>query len=234
MSLTGFLFGNVDEEGNLSDNELDNELRNTLGEGENYLSGILGSTLFSENTDRKGKEKEDTESDTEQNIDAGIASAASTNEYASPAIQPTKDAIDFSDFNELADETAVSRAWSANLPMASASALRFNTAAVGRVPMDEDYDEEEDETGFGQDDSNVLLTEQIRTESTAQDGQISGRGLAQYGEEGAEEEEVFDDLFESSELAQPRSHANKAAADIARELAKQQPVGTATSFDLQQ
>ncbi|KAJ2459030.1 hypothetical protein GGF42_001709, partial [Coemansia sp. RSA 2424] len=59
MSLTGFLFGNVDEEGHLSDNELDDELRNTLGgeDANSYLSGILlGSALFSDGAAKRGGE----------------------------------------------------------------------------------------------------------------------------------------------------------------------------------
>ncbi|KAJ2183692.1 hypothetical protein EV181_004757, partial [Coemansia sp. RSA 532] len=48
MSLTGFLFGNVDEDGNLSDTEMDTELRDTLGESGGYLSQVLGSSLFSD------------------------------------------------------------------------------------------------------------------------------------------------------------------------------------------
>ncbi|KAJ1746642.1 hypothetical protein LPJ79_005767 [Coemansia sp. RSA 1821] len=182
MSYTGFLFGNVDEEGNLSDNELDNELRNTLGEGENYLSGILGSNLFSETVDKKGKD-----------ADNGKAGTASTNEYASPAIQPTKDAIDFSDFNELADEAAVSRNWSMS------SGVRFNTAAARDVPMDEDYDEEEAE--FGQD---VLLTEQIQPEAEQDDAYES------------------DELFESSESTQPQPHS-KSLQHVPRKIKRITP-----------
>ncbi|KAJ2585424.1 hypothetical protein EV177_009950, partial [Coemansia sp. RSA 1804] len=59
MSFTSFLFGNVDEEGKLSDSELSNELRETLGgeEAGDYLSGVLGSTLFNDGEDNGGENR---------------------------------------------------------------------------------------------------------------------------------------------------------------------------------
>ncbi|KAJ2685403.1 hypothetical protein IWW39_004292 [Coemansia spiralis] len=130
MSLTGFLFGNVDEEGHLSDNELDSELRNTLG-GEDtneYLSGILGSALFSEGAPTKRDDDEDEDDD-------GAAGPSST-----PAIKPQRDAIDYSDFNELADDAAVPRRdkWGDD------AGFKYGTT-VERAQVDDDYDDDEEE-----------------------------------------------------------------------------------------
>ncbi|KAJ2817270.1 hypothetical protein GGI24_005455, partial [Coemansia furcata] len=128
MSLTGFLFGNVDEEGHLSDNELDPELRNTLGgeEANEYLSGILGSALFSEGA--PNKQDDDDEDDEEQGP------------VSTPAIKPQRDAIDYSDFNELADDSAVPRRdkWEDDV------GFKFGTT-VERAQVDDDYDDDDEE-----------------------------------------------------------------------------------------
>ncbi|KAJ2496811.1 hypothetical protein GGH96_005562 [Coemansia sp. RSA 1972] len=110
MSLTGFLFGNVDEDGNLSDTEMTAELRDTLGESGGYLSRVLGSSLFTD----KVKPSAETTGD--------------------ESIKHAKDAIDYSDITELADDTALKNA----LP--TASTFRFSTL---RTQMDDDYDEED-------------------------------------------------------------------------------------------
>ncbi|KAJ2402396.1 hypothetical protein GGF41_007573, partial [Coemansia sp. RSA 2531] len=129
MSLTGFLFGNVDEEGHLSDNELDPELRNTLGgeEANEYLSGILGSALFSEGAPNKQDDNDEE--------DEGATGTVST-----PAIKPQRDAIDYSDFNELADDAAVPRRdkWGDDV------GFKFGTT-VERAQVDDDYDDEDEE-----------------------------------------------------------------------------------------
>ncbi|KAI8149894.1 hypothetical protein BJV82DRAFT_585138 [Fennellomyces sp. T-0311] len=85
MSLAGYLFGNVDEQGRL-DNDLDEELRESL---QHVDSGVI-SKIF--NTDTfglaHGENDENVEESTEQD---------------QPQLQPTthaSDAIDYSDFNE--------------------------------------------------------------------------------------------------------------------------------------
>ncbi|KAJ2481732.1 hypothetical protein IWW56_001541 [Coemansia sp. RSA 2131] len=164
MSLTGFLFGNVDEEGNLSDTEMDTELRDTLGEGGGYLSQVLGSSLF---TDTKSKPSDADNWDTETN-------GATRRDYESATVKHAKDAIDYSDITELADDAGPKR-WD-SLPQAST--FKFNT--LGRTQMDDDYDSE------GEAD----VVDEVH--EGAQDHEYSGS-----------EEEAFDDLFESPEHAKP-------------------------------
>ncbi|KAJ1943193.1 hypothetical protein FBU59_002984, partial [Linderina macrospora] len=129
MSLTGFLFGNVDEDGKLSDTELDDELRDTLGgEGaSNYLTGILGSSLFNDAPEKPTSKQ--------------TAAAAPKDGLAS--IQPHADAVDFSDFNELAEDAAVPKKWRADmLPPQLPMSVRPQ-ATVARAEVDDDYDSEE-------------------------------------------------------------------------------------------
>ncbi|KAI8320429.1 hypothetical protein GQ54DRAFT_298684 [Martensiomyces pterosporus] len=141
MSLTGFLFGNVDEEGRLSDSELDDELRNTLGgeEASEYLTGVLGSSLFNDAPDKKPQTDAPTRGDS---VSAMQASTAPTPATGSPTIKPNADAVDFSDFNELADDAAVPMRWRENLPM-PAMRLKHSTAVL-RADVDDDYDSDED------------------------------------------------------------------------------------------
>ncbi|KAJ1813173.1 hypothetical protein LPJ56_003554, partial [Coemansia sp. RSA 2599] len=139
MSLTGFLFGNVDEEGNLSDNELADELRDTLGGDDtsgNYLSSMLGSSLFADSAD-KGKAIDRAQTLT-PHTDAG---AAPTPLLGSPEIRPAQDAIDYSDFNELADDAVVSSRWDRQ-EMPLSTTLKYG-AEVERAQVDDDYDEDE-------------------------------------------------------------------------------------------
>ncbi|KAJ2392071.1 hypothetical protein H4S02_000988, partial [Coemansia sp. RSA 2611] len=201
MSLTGFLFGNVDEEGNLSDTELDNELRNTLGDGGGYLSNVLGSGIFSDSAEGKAKTSksasdDDNDSD-EADIEPGsrVGSAMSTHAYGSPAVRPAKDAIDFSDFNELADDAAVPKKWPGGLP--AGSALNYASTA-GRTQLDDDYDDESDGAGGQPGDAGYGAQMQ---------------GQPEYSEEEEEEEEAYDDLFESPEQAATRPAAAGAGGD---------------------
>ncbi|KAJ2877644.1 hypothetical protein IWW38_006526, partial [Coemansia aciculifera] len=170
MSLTGFLFGNVDEEGHLSDNELDDELRNTLGgeDANNYLSGILGSALFSDGVSKRGNDDEEDE----EEESAGRAST--------PAIKPKRDAIDYSDFNELAaDDASVPRKekWAGD--GLGAGGFKFGTP-VERAQVDDDYDDEDDD---------VMLPAATGVE--AEQGEFAG---------GSSDEEILEDLFDSPEI----------------------------------
>ncbi|KAJ2838347.1 hypothetical protein J3B01_001472 [Coemansia erecta] len=114
MSLTGFLFGNVDEDGNLSDTEMDTELRDTLGESGGYLSQVLGSSLFSDKVNPSNTETMERDE----------------------SIKHAKDAIDYSDITELAEDTVSKN----TLP--KVSTLKFKE--LGRMQMDDDYDEDGD------------------------------------------------------------------------------------------
>ncbi|KAJ2718734.1 hypothetical protein GGI07_005618 [Coemansia sp. Benny D115] len=180
MSLTGFLFGNVDEEGNLSDNELANELRDTLGDDSSsgdYLSSILGSGLFSDSIEKSKTDSEGSKAARE-----------------SSTIKPAKDAIDFSDFNELADEAASAVKWNQALSQVGPVASFKYGETVERAQVDDDYDEEEDyeedeeeEEGAGEGDS-VAPAVAIEETSVGQGDYIES------------DEENLEDLFDSPEL----------------------------------
>ncbi|KAJ2005233.1 hypothetical protein GGI04_002322 [Coemansia thaxteri] len=183
MSLTGFLFGNVDEEGHLSDNELDDELRNTLGgeDTNDYLTGILGSALFS---DGHAKQNEDEDADEEANT------------VSTPAIQPQKDAIDFSDFNELADDAAVPRkAWNDGL----APGFVYGTT-VERAQVDDDYDDDGEE----EDDE----------EDIAEPAGSGMAGEVEQADFAGSDEENLEDLFDSPEVRPADSEADKRPSDL--------------------
>ncbi|KAJ1721418.1 hypothetical protein LPJ53_004048 [Coemansia erecta] len=171
MSLTGFLFGNVDEDGNISDDELANELRDTLGGGDDtggdYLSGILGSSLFLDTI--------------EKSADSGEAPTPSR---GSPEIKPAKDAVDFSDFNELAEDAAVPSRW--NQQEQISSSLKYGST-IERAQVDEDYDDDDDEDV--EDDSMVVGAEVIHT-AAAHDIEAQEAGTDS-------DEEHLEDLFDS-------------------------------------
>ncbi|KAJ2742241.1 hypothetical protein GGI20_004621 [Coemansia sp. BCRC 34301] len=162
MSLTGFLFGNVDEEGHLSDNELDDELRNTLGgeDANSYLSGILGSALFSEGAAKRGDDDDEDEDE-------------ATGRVSTPAIKPQRDAIDYSDFNELAaDDAAVARKDRRGNDGLS-TGFKFGTT-VERAQVDDDYDEDEDDAPLPENGAEAVFAES--------------------------DEEILEDLFDSPEI----------------------------------
>ncbi|KAJ1662604.1 hypothetical protein GGF38_003309, partial [Coemansia sp. RSA 25] len=164
--------------GHLSDNELDDELRNTLGgeDANSYLSGILGSALFSDGAAKQGGEDGDEEEDEE------AAGRVST-----PAIKPQRDAIDYSDFNELAaDDAAVPRKekWSNDGLNAG---FKFGTT-VERAQVDDDYDDDEDEplpaneaeqAEFAGSDEEILEDLFDSPEIKPADGDSSGRRISQ-------------------------------------------------------
>ncbi|KAJ2805145.1 hypothetical protein H4R20_002208 [Coemansia guatemalensis] len=233
MSLTGFLFGNVDDEGNLSDNELDPELRNTLGDSENYLSGILGSSLFSDSGDAKGKqsntaaqddiaeESDHADDDREKNVSI---TATATHAYESPAIRPARDAVDYSDFNELADDAAVPKRWGNGLSQTALAAFKYS-AATERAQVDDDYDSEE-----GGDASTTAI--QARAAESSIAASLSLPPSDRYGDSGTllgeapdangadqneyleSDEEIFEDLFESPVQTATTENA-PAASDLA-------------------
>lgn len=130
-SLTGFLFGNVDEDGNISDEEMREALGgggggSSKGEasGNGYLSNILGgSQLFT-----------DEQQPTPVNDSRSQISM----------VRPTKDAVDYSDFNELATEDTV-----AKVPQPLASSFKYSKE-VERAQVDDDYDDDEEEEEEGE------------------------------------------------------------------------------------
>ncbi|KAJ2157128.1 hypothetical protein GGF46_004718 [Coemansia sp. RSA 552] len=196
MSLTGFLFGNVDEEGKLSDTELDPELRDTLGGGDSsYLSNVLGSSLFSDTSAEgknigKGKQRA-----TSGHAD-GASSAASTHGYGSPAVMPGKDAVDYSDFNELAaDDVGAKRMAVNSLPPLALSSFK-HSSSLERAQVDDDYDSADDGAA-GESIKDRLSLPLVATPMQETDPS-AGVGPQEYSDE-----EEFDDLFESPVQAAP-------------------------------
>ncbi|KAK9762421.1 hypothetical protein K7432_011851 [Basidiobolus ranarum] len=98
MSFAGYLFGNIDEKGHLDNTDLDKELRESLEKAtEDGDSRLLDqffsvSSLGLDQTDEYGKSEDLSEvevTDVEDSIDQ---------------VKPVEDAVDYSDFNELADD----------------------------------------------------------------------------------------------------------------------------------
>ncbi|KAJ2764026.1 hypothetical protein IWQ57_005334, partial [Coemansia nantahalensis] len=239
MSLAGFLFGNVDEDGNLSDSELDSELRNTLGDGErgSYLSSVLGSSLFSDAADKgrpsSAAQREEEEDEDEEDGDeargrtpaaAASLSAASTNAYGSPAIRPAQDAVDYSDFNELADDAAVPRTWAKSMSLATplASGLRHSYSAA-RAQLDDDYDSEEDG------DSGAAAAGVAAAKSLPLP---TGHG-DEAGDFAGSDEENLEDLFESPEqtAAEPTALGAGGADDEIPQIGALPPSGFGEAAD---
>ncbi|KAJ2874516.1 hypothetical protein FB639_004092, partial [Coemansia asiatica] len=222
MSLTGFLFGNVDEEGNLSDNELADELRDTLGGDDtsgDYLSSMLGSGLFSDSAD-KGKVIDRAQTltpHTDTNSDIGAAAADGgdlTPLHGSSEIKPAQDAIDYSDFNELADDAVLSSRWNhQEIPLSSG--LKYG-AQVERAQVDDDYDEDEEEEDRGIESADLATTT----------GSVPSSYVAQQSEEPEyleSDEESLEDLFDSPEKTKPAARSTDAiAADLESDSAKVQ------------
>ncbi|KAJ2226702.1 hypothetical protein H4R99_004645 [Coemansia sp. RSA 1722] len=217
MSLTGFLFGNVDEEGNLSDNELADELRDTLGgddTGGGYLSSMLGSGLFSDSLD-KGKAIDRAQTLT-PHTDTG---AAPTPLRGSPEIKPARDAVDYSDFNELAEDAVVSARWNqSEIPLSSS--LKYGVE-IERAQVDEDYDEDDDEDEQEEEDGGEGVANGVPVDKSSETGHLVTSGLVpSYNAEQAEEpeylesdEENLEDLFDSPERPKPAAKS-KNAIDI--------------------
>ncbi|KAJ3093054.1 hypothetical protein HK102_010959 [Quaeritorhiza haematococci] len=152
--LASFIFGNVDEEGRLENDDLDEELRDSLAQGSaEFLSRFIsGLDALDERTGPSGR---------------------------NDGFQPTNDAIDYSEINELADEAISSTTAPTtsstiqespfqlqpafNLP--DFSDLGFSLAlppvASSTPKADDEYDEVEEE-----DD----LMEELRTESASNAG----------------------------------------------------------------
>ncbi|KAG0164678.1 hypothetical protein DFQ30_009546 [Apophysomyces sp. BC1015] len=124
MSLAGYLFGNVDEQGRL-DNDLDDDLKETL---QRVDSGVI-SKIFSNDTfglDQGGKDEDE-----------------ETTEQIRP--QPTahaSDAVDYSDFNEAVPDDAM---FSDKYYQRGMSALQRKLPRSRLSMVSDNYDEEEEE-----------------------------------------------------------------------------------------
>ncbi|PIA19709.1 hypothetical protein COEREDRAFT_79000 [Coemansia reversa NRRL 1564] len=133
--------------------------------------------------------------------------ATSAHTYESPAIRPAQDAIDYSDFNELADDAAVPKRWGNGLSQTALAAFKYGTA-MERAQVDDDYDSEE-----GGDTSTTVI--QAREAESSIAATLSLPPSDRYGDRGAvlgeptntngveqseyleSDEEIFEDLFES-------------------------------------
>ncbi|KAI7847879.1 hypothetical protein BDC45DRAFT_451157 [Circinella umbellata] len=134
MSLAGYLFGNVDEQGRL-DTDLDEELRESL---EHVDSGVM-SKIF--NTDTFGlehgsREDEDDEDD-ESSLTPNLKPQPQQQEHAS-------DAIDYSDFNEAVPDDQIFNEKYYKRGMGIIQTKQQLPKSRLRI-VTEDYDEEEEE-----------------------------------------------------------------------------------------
>lgn len=102
INMTGFMFGNIDKNGELEDDILDSEAKQHLGSLSQFgLSSLLQEMMRSETENEKanevenninGKEKEKEKNDQDQND--------KDDDY----LEKSPSALDFSDINELAED----------------------------------------------------------------------------------------------------------------------------------
>ena len=96
MNLTGFLFGNVDENGVLENDVLDPEAKQHLGSLYHFGLGSLLQKIISE---EKGKEDNGDQSNADKILENGEC-LSKDDEFA----EKSPSALDFSDINELAED----------------------------------------------------------------------------------------------------------------------------------
>ncbi|KAJ2558113.1 hypothetical protein EV175_000958, partial [Coemansia sp. RSA 1933] len=247
MSFARFLFGNVDEEGKLSDSELNDELKETLGgeDADDYLSGVLGGALFNDGTSgdqqqkkkrKRGAEESDSDDDKYSGPKTG---GTATPANMSSAIRPAKDAIDFSDFNELADDAAVPTNWGPPGELTSTSTFKYSSS-IARAQVDDDYDsEEENEKGKDGGASDLFATPAapvvgsesvlaVMTEDEAAVYSVDNHDLPIDSDE-----ESLEDLFDSSAKPSAATAADKSLSshdDAAASLGKV-PAAAMTHMD---
>jgi len=97
LNITGFLFGNIDDNGQLEDDILDPDAKQHLASLSrlglsSFINEMMSTDSNAEEKENKGNEKED------QNVTVNDTNV----DYL--AKSPT--ALDFSDINELADDTS--------------------------------------------------------------------------------------------------------------------------------
>jgi len=99
LNITGFLFGNIDDNGQLEDDILDSEAKQHLASLSRLgLSSFINEMMSNEcSTEEKENDKTDNQKGQHQN---GISNDMDIDYMAK---SPT--ALDFSDINELADDT---------------------------------------------------------------------------------------------------------------------------------
>ncbi|KAI9488428.1 hypothetical protein BDB00DRAFT_848017 [Zychaea mexicana] len=171
MSLAGYLFGNVDEQGRL-DTDLDEELRESL---QHVDSGVI-SKIF--NTDTFGLEhgsvergeEEEEEDDDEDLNDNELAERRKRQQQQQQ--EHASDAVDYSDFNEAVpdDQIFSEKYYKRGMGIVQTKAqqpksrLRFVT---------DDYDDEEEE-------AQIVKTEQDEQQQTSKPLIIPPSALAQF------------------------------------------------------
>ncbi|XP_046733883.1 transcription initiation factor TFIID subunit 1 [Diprion similis] len=146
MNMTGFLFGNIDEDGQLEDDILDSEAKRHLASlGRLGLSSLLQEMIALDN-----EEKEDKENGKGANEDenrTGLKSEPDDVNY----LEKSPTALDFSDINELAEDI--------NEDDAEASSKKQDRAAS-------DYDAD-DEEGVNKSDTQLMPPPPIPDEKEA-------------------------------------------------------------------
>ncbi|XP_014670703.1 PREDICTED: transcription initiation factor TFIID subunit 1-like, partial [Priapulus caudatus] len=125
MSLTGFLFGNIDKKGQLEDDVLDSESKQHLN-GLTQLSGI-GSMVEQLTKDEEENKSQDSDTD-------GDSTQESSDAFAHKA----SSAVDYSDINEMADDSDEAKFRSAM------DAMQMQAPPVAKVD-DDDYDADDDD-----------------------------------------------------------------------------------------
>ncbi|XP_015517469.2 transcription initiation factor TFIID subunit 1 [Neodiprion pinetum] len=146
MNMTGFLFGNIDEDGQLEDDILDSEAKRHLASlGRLGLSSLLQEMIALDNEEQNEKENEKGENEDENKT--RVKSESDDVNY----LEKSPTALDFSDINELAEDI--------NEDDAEASSKKQDRAAS-------DYDAD-DEEGVNKSDTQLMPPPPIPDEKEA-------------------------------------------------------------------
>lgn len=95
INMTGFLFGNIDDNGQLEDDILDPEAKQHLASLNRLgLSSFIQEMMFNDNAIEGQKESNDKSKEVSEQVD----------EKEINYIEKSPNALDFSDINELADD----------------------------------------------------------------------------------------------------------------------------------
>lgn len=107
LNITGFLFGNIDDNGQLEDDILDPEAKQHLASlGRLGLSSFINEMMLSDCTaDEKGRNKTDDEDEQTENQNG------TSNDTDIDYLAKSPTALDFSDINELADDANDENCW---------------------------------------------------------------------------------------------------------------------------
>ncbi|KAI9480435.1 MAG: hypothetical protein EXX96DRAFT_562597 [Benjaminiella poitrasii] len=172
MSLAGYFFGNVDEQGRL-ESDLDDDLKETLSSVDaNVMSRIFsGDTFGLENIG--AKKSDDNEEDDDEDEEENEEDESSDRIPNLPPTAHAKDAVDYSDFDEVIPEDSMfsEKYYRRGMGMVQKNLPRSRLSLVTDNYDDEEEEEEEkektveaeDKTVIKQEDTNVTFNDIVES-----------------------------------------------------------------------